>query len=139
MGGAVTYSNAAKTNLLGVPAETIERYGAVSEEVVRAMAEGASRQFQTDCAIATSGIAGPGGGSPAKPVGTVWTAIKTPAGFHTECLHLHALQPERYDISDYSAQSENSDYSDNSDKSSREEIINGATTLTLRKLAEKIK
>lgn len=69
--GFVTYSNAAKMALLGVPAELIEHHGAVSEPVVRAMAAGALAASAAQLAVAVSGIAGPGGGSAAKPVGTV--------------------------------------------------------------------
>ncbi len=72
--GLVTYSNAAKTALLGVRGETLERYGAVSEETVRDMATGAIRASRADIAVAVSGIAGPDGGTPQKPVGTVWFA-----------------------------------------------------------------
>lgn len=74
-GGAVTYANQAKVDLLGVDEADIERVGVVSREVVEQMAAGAKRVFHADCAIATSGIAGPGGGSPEKPVGTVWIAV----------------------------------------------------------------
>lgn len=70
--GFVTYSNEAKTEMLGVPAELIEKHGAVSEEVVRAMAKGAIRHSRAQVSIAVTGIAGPGGGSVEKPVGTVW-------------------------------------------------------------------
>ncbi|WP_427771373.1 CinA family protein [Comamonas thiooxydans] len=70
--GFVTYSNEAKTEMLGVPAELIARHGAVSEEVVRAMAEGAIRHSRAQVSIAVTGIAGPGGGSVEKPAGTVW-------------------------------------------------------------------
>lgn len=70
--GFVTYSNEAKTEMLGVHAELIEKHGAVSEEVVRAMAEGAIRHSRAQVSIAVTGIAGPGGGSAEKPVGTVW-------------------------------------------------------------------
>lgn len=73
--GFVTYSNAAKTELLGVDAEVIGRLGAVSEEVVRAMALGALARAPVQLAIAVTGIAGPGGGVPGKPVGTVWLAV----------------------------------------------------------------
>ena len=69
--GFVTYSNRAKSELLGVPAALIEVVGAVSEEVARAMAEGALARSPADLAIAVTGIAGPGGGSPDKPVGLV--------------------------------------------------------------------
>jgi nicotinamide-nucleotide amidase len=69
--GYVAYSNAAKREDLGVPAETIERHGAVSEETARAMAAGALAKSRADVALAVTGIAGPAGGSIAKPVGTV--------------------------------------------------------------------
>jgi nicotinamide-nucleotide amidase len=69
--GFVTYSNAAKTDLLGVPAELIESHGAVSEPVARAMVEGALSRSPADLAVAVTGVAGPGGGSVAKPEGLV--------------------------------------------------------------------
>ena len=69
--GFVTYSNEAKTEMLGVPASLIEAHGAVSEAVARAMAEGALRHSRAQVAVAITGIAGPGGGSPDKPVGLV--------------------------------------------------------------------
>lgn len=72
--GVVTYSNAAKTELLGVPADLIEAEGAVSEPVARAMAEGVLQRSAADLALAVTGIAGPGGARPGKPVGTVWLA-----------------------------------------------------------------
>ena len=75
-GAVVAYHNDVKNSVLGVSAETLESVGAVSEEVVRQMACGVSCLMATDCAIATSGIAGPGGGTPEKPVGTVWVAVK---------------------------------------------------------------
>jgi len=70
--GHVTYSNEAKTEQLGVPAEVIERHGAVSREVAMAMALGALQHSRAQVAVAVTGIAGPGGGTPAKPIGTVW-------------------------------------------------------------------
>ncbi|AVS69324.1 damage-inducible protein CinA [Paracidovorax avenae] len=70
--GFVTYSNAAKTELLGVAAALIDTHGAVSEPVARAMAEGAVRHSRTQAAVSVTGVAGPSGGSAAKPVGTVW-------------------------------------------------------------------
>lgn len=73
--GVVTYSNEAKTELLGVPADLIATHGAVSEEVVRAMAEGAVLRSRAHIAVAVTGVAGPAGGSPTKPVGTVWMGI----------------------------------------------------------------
>lgn len=69
--GIVSYSNTAKTKLLGVPSTLLEQHGAVSESVARAMAEGALQRTGADVAVAVSGIAGPGGGSVEKPVGTV--------------------------------------------------------------------
>ena len=75
MGGIVAYSNDVKVSLLHVSSETLEKYGAVSRETVMEMAAGAMNTLKTDCAIATSGIAGPGGGSLEKPVGTIWIAI----------------------------------------------------------------
>lgn len=70
--GYVTYSNAAKNRDLGVASGTLERFGAVSEQTVREMAEGALRVSGANVALAVSGIAGPDGGAPGKPVGTVW-------------------------------------------------------------------
>lgn len=75
MGGIVAYSNDVKISLLHVSSETLEKYGAVSRETVMEMAAGAMNTLKTDCAIATSGIAGPGGGSLEKPVGTIWIAV----------------------------------------------------------------
>lgn len=72
--GWVTYADRAKTEMLGVPAEVLERHGAVSQPVVAAMAEGALARSGADAAVAVSGVAGPGGGTPEKPVGTVWLA-----------------------------------------------------------------
>lgn len=74
-GGFVTYSNAAKSALLGVPAALLEMHGAVSEPVARAMAEGALARTRADRAVAITGIAGPGGGVPGKPVGLVWFGL----------------------------------------------------------------
>ncbi len=78
--GVVAYSNEAKRDLLGVDAEALARYGAVSEQVAHQMAEGVRRVAGADYAVATTGIAGPAGGSPEKPVGTVWIAVATPSG-----------------------------------------------------------
>jgi nicotinamide-nucleotide amidase len=74
-GGAVTYSYDLKQIILGVQAQTLANYGAVSEETVKEMALGANQRFNTDYAVAVSGIAGPDGGMPGKPVGTVWIAV----------------------------------------------------------------
>jgi nicotinamide-nucleotide amidase len=73
--GFVTYSNEAKNECLGVPATTLQRHGAVSEPVARAMAEGALKVSYAQWSVAVTGIAGPGGAVPGKPVGTVWLAI----------------------------------------------------------------
>lgn len=73
-GGVVAYANSVKSGLLGVAAADLAAHGAVSEPVVRAMAAGARRAVGADAALAVSGIAGPGGGTPDKPVGTVWMA-----------------------------------------------------------------
>lgn len=73
-GSVVAYSNEVKMEMLHVPVETLEKYGAVSEETVIEMVKGAMKALKTDCAVATSGIAGPGGGTKEKPVGTVWIA-----------------------------------------------------------------
>ncbi|OAD83410.1 damage-inducible protein CinA [Comamonas thiooxydans] len=87
--GFVTYSNEAKTEMLGVPAELIAKHGAVSEEVVRAMAEGAIRHSRAQVSIAVTGIAGPSGGSAEKPVGTVWVGWCTGSQTTSLCLSLH--------------------------------------------------
>ena len=75
LAGYVTYSNEAKISMLGVPSELIAEHGAVSEPVARAMAEGARARSEASFALATTGIAGPGGGSEAKPVGTAFLAL----------------------------------------------------------------
>ncbi len=75
--GFVSYANAAKTDMLGVPAELIAADGAVSEAVARAMAIGARERAGADMAVAVTGIAGPDGGSAEKPVGTVWFGLAT--------------------------------------------------------------
>ena len=79
--GWVTYSNAAKHADLGVPTATLAAHGAVSAEVVEAMARGALARSGAQLSVAVSGIAGPGGGTPAKPVGTVWVAVGWSEGF----------------------------------------------------------
>ncbi|NJC27723.1 competence/damage-inducible protein A [Neolewinella antarctica] len=86
LGGAVTYSNALKNALLGVQLSTIEEFGAVSEQTVREMAEGARKNLRADYAIAASGIAGPDGGTEEKPVGTIWLAVAGPDGTQTKLL-----------------------------------------------------
>jgi nicotinamide-nucleotide amidase len=87
--GFVTYSNASKQDLLGVAPTTLEDHGAVSEQTVLEMVAGVLRTTPSHWAVAISGVAGPGGGSPDKPVGTVWIAGAGPTGWRTaRCLHL---------------------------------------------------
>jgi nicotinamide-nucleotide amidase len=88
MGSVVAYSNDMKINLLGVNPATIQNFGAVSEETVIEMAKGAKETFKTDFVIASSGIAGPEGGTDTKPVGTIWIAIAHPAGVFAKKLKL---------------------------------------------------
>ena len=85
--GFVSYSNAAKTELLGVPAELIAQHGAVSEAVARAMAEGALVHAHAQASLAVTGVAGPTGGSADKPVGTVWFAWCVAGQTHSEVVH----------------------------------------------------
>jgi nicotinamide-nucleotide amidase len=92
MGSVVAYDNSVKTNILGVSPETLNTDGAVSESTVRQMAEGVRTLLHTDYAIATSGIAGPTGGTPDKPVGTVWIAWATPNGTEARCFHFGAAR-----------------------------------------------
>ena len=75
LGGIVSYANEVKMNVLGVRKEDLEKYGAVSQAVVESMATGACKTIGSDYSVATSGVAGPGGGSDEKPVGTVWMAV----------------------------------------------------------------
>ena len=83
-GSVVSYSNEAKINILGVSKEDIETHGAVSREVVEAMASGSQQKFDTDYAVATSGIAGPSGGTDEKQVGTTWIALATRDGVQSK-------------------------------------------------------
>lgn len=87
-GSVVAYANEVKENFLNVPFEVIEKYGAVSEQVVKLMAVNARNIFDTDYSIACSGIAGPDGGTEEKPVGTVWIAVATPTEVKTKLLRL---------------------------------------------------
>jgi nicotinamide-nucleotide amidase len=79
-GSVIAYDNKVKADLLEVPEEILEKYGAVSEQVVRSMAEGARKLLNTDYAVATSGIAGPDGGTESKPVGTIWISVASGKG-----------------------------------------------------------
>lgn len=83
LGSVTSYANSVKTNVLGVPADIIERHGAVSSECVAAMAEGVRKLTGSDYSVATSGIAGPGGGSDEKPVGLVWIGVSSEKGTET--------------------------------------------------------
>ncbi|RFC35198.1 MAG: nicotinamide-nucleotide amidase [Candidatus Nitrotoga sp. LAW] len=94
--GFITYSNEAKREMLGVAQDTLMRYGAVSEAVVREMVAGALHHSHAQVALAVSGIAGPGGGMPDKPVGTVWFAWGVKGG---QCIaSLHYLSGNRAEI-----------------------------------------
>jgi nicotinamide-nucleotide amidase len=93
--GFVTYSNAAKVDVLGVPKDLIRSHGAVSEEVAQAMVLGALQRAPVQLAVAVTGIAGPGGAVPGKPVGTVWLAWGSASGVRT---HLLQLQGNRAQI-----------------------------------------
>lgn len=90
----VTYSNQAKQQLLGVSTDSLEKYGAVSEPVVREMAMGALLKAQADMAIAISGIAGPTGGSLEKPVGTVWFGVAVAQQTFAICQHFDGNRTE---------------------------------------------
>jgi nicotinamide-nucleotide amidase len=87
LGGVVAYANAVKIEFLDVPARLIDEFGAVSKPVVEAMAEGCRKRFGSDFAVSVSGIAGPGGGTQEKPVGTIWVAVAGPAGIVSDCFH----------------------------------------------------
>ena len=93
-GSVVSYDNSVKEQVLNVPSEMIKTHGVVSEEVVRIMAESVRKLIGTNFSIATSGIAGPSGGSEEKPVGTVWMAWATPKGTYAECFHLGKLREQ---------------------------------------------
>ena len=94
MGSVVAYDNSIKEQVLGVKHTTLEEHGAVSEQTVREMAEGVRALMQTDYAIATSGIAGPTGGTADKAVGTVWIAWATPNGTYAKCFRLGTLREQ---------------------------------------------
>ncbi|MDQ3045499.1 MAG: CinA family protein [Chloroflexota bacterium] len=87
LGGIVAYANSAKQTLLGVPVEVLEEEGAVSDACAQAMAQGARRAFTAEIAVATTGIAGPGGATKRKPVGLVYIAVASPVGSHATEYH----------------------------------------------------
>ena len=93
-GSIISYDNSVKEHVLNVPSEMIKTHGVVSEDVVCEMADSVRKQIGTDFAIATSGIAGPSGGTKEKPVGTVWIAWATPKGTTAECFHLGKLREQ---------------------------------------------
>lgn len=88
LGGVTAYANSAKEQVVGVPAELIERHGAVSSEVARALADGARRLFGAQIGVGITGVAGPGGGTPEKPVGTVHLCVASPEAVLERSLHL---------------------------------------------------
>lgn len=96
LGGCVTYANSAKESLLGVKKESLERFGAVSEQVALEMARGVREALGADIAVATTGIAGPGGGSSEKPVGTVWVGISSEKGDRAVLLHISSKRERAY-------------------------------------------
>ena len=84
LGGIISYANEVKRDVLGVAADALEKFGAVSPQVAEQMADGARRLTKADLAVSLTGIAGPGGGSAEKPVGLVWFGLSTPDGTRTE-------------------------------------------------------
>ncbi len=97
-GSVVSYSNDVKVSQLGVSPDTLATVGAVSEETIRQMAEGVRKALNTDVGIATSGIAGPDGGTPDKPVGTIWIAVATPAETRTRLLTLSQYRDQNIQL-----------------------------------------
>jgi len=100
LGGIVSYADEAKMGLLGVRAETLTVHGAVSEQTVLEMARGVRRLLEADIGAAVSGIAGPGGGTPEKPVGLVWIGLSTPEGQRAWC---HTWGGSRVEVKERSA------------------------------------
>lgn len=96
-GTAVTYATPTKTKVLGVPAETIEKHSVVSRQVVEAMATRVRRLMESDFSVATTGVAGPGGGSDENPVGTVWIGVASPSGITSRCFHFKGNRSEVID------------------------------------------
>ena len=99
LGGVVAYSNEVKTALLGVDPDSLNRYGAVSRSVAEQMAEGVRRATGATYGISTTGIAGPSGGTPDKPVGTVWMAVATPEGVHARCMVFGSVRAQNIERS----------------------------------------
>ena len=93
-GSIVAYANSVKQNILGVSASDLSQYGAVSQQVVEQMATGALRVLGCDWAIATSGIAGPGGGTPEKPVGTIWIAVANKNKVVSKNYHFNTIREQ---------------------------------------------
>lgn len=93
-GTAVTYATPIKTKVLGVPAETIEKHTVVSQQVVESMATGVRNLMEADFGIATTGVAGPGGGSELTPVGTVWIGVASKHGVISKCFHFQGDRVE---------------------------------------------
>lgn len=93
-GGVSAYANEAKTKLLGVSADIIKAHGAVSAEVAEAMARGVFQRLGTTYAVSVTGIAGPQGGSEAKPVGTVWIGLAGPSGVRSQKFQLHGSRQQ---------------------------------------------
>ena len=93
LGGVVSYANLAKSELLGVPPALIETHGAVSPEVAAAMAEGVRNRLGADLGLSTTGVAGPSGGTPEKPVGLVYLGLATSKGTQTRRLDIGSDQP----------------------------------------------
>ncbi len=92
LGGVVSYANEVKIAVLGVSAADLQKYGAVSESVARQMAQGVRKLTGADFAVATTGVAGPDGGSAEKPVGTVWIAVAGPGETHAQLFHFSATR-----------------------------------------------
>lgn len=93
-GTAVTYATLMKTKILGVPMETIEKYTVVSQQVVEGMATGVRNLMEVDFGVATTGVAGPGGGSALTPVGTVWIGVASKNGVVSHCYHFKGNRVE---------------------------------------------
>jgi len=97
-GGFVTYSNAMKARMVGVPTDALERFGAVSEPVARHMAEGALRETQADLALSCTGIAGPGGATPGKPVGLVFIGAARRGAVPHTIVDRHVFEGDRTEV-----------------------------------------